>query len=1180
MDSNFQTLPLVCDVAGWCLVAVLLLTTVNCVMAALYGHLGPFEDKDELFADYAGRCDAFVAANDIQADRRANFFLATIGPATYKLLKNLCEPDNPNTRTYLQLKNLLTNHFEPAPIVIAERYKFWAASQSETESVADFVVRLKKLASTCAFGAFLNEALRDRLVSGLHKKMSRTQRTLLTMRDLNFNDARTRCVGDEMAGIANKQHMGEVEVEEAHKLHMGRTKYPQRKLADKPVNIDKPSVGKNCFRCGAKHKPDDCKYKEATCHGCGKKGHIRPACLTSKYSKTVNSVDQVPDSDSESEYAEGFGLYQTRDGVCKPYKVKVYVDNIPIIMELDTGASRSTVGERVYRDSLSKYELRDTALTLNSYAGTKVPLLGSISIPVKYGNNPVIETELIVVQGDRPALFGRDWLSQIKIDWHNMFSLSASNEHEIHATEGNLPTNFQKLLEQKKNLFSSQDTGIKHFKASLKLKPGAKPCFQRDRPVPYSLLNTVETEYKRLINADVLYPVTSSAWASPVVVVPKAQGGVRICGDYKGVNEMIENDGYKLPNLQDMFVKIAQNGQPRVYSVLDLQGAFNQLYLDEESAQLLVLNTHKGLMGAKRLCFGVKTAPAQFQATIDKILAGIPHVYCYIDDILIATDSVNDHLKVMSQIFQRLEDFNVRLNKSKCMFFRNQVQYLGHLLCPEGIKPLQNKLDAILKAPRPTDVTELKSFLGLVNFYGKFLPNLSTVLNPLYALLHHTAKWKWSTQCDEAFKLVKQMLVGDKVLIHYDSRKPLVLSVDASPYGLGAVLSHRLPDGSERPIAYSSRTLDKHEKNYAQIEKEALAIIFGVRKFHLYLYAHRFTLVTDHQPLTRIFGPKFGIPPLAAARMQRWALILTGYEYDIVYRTSADNANADLLSRLPVREKQVIDPEENFVFSTVVDELPIDAKRIAECTRKDSLLTRVYEYTISGWMAHCEDESLQPYWNVRNELSVDDGCLLWGRRVIIPAVLQDRMLAELHEGHPGMTRMKALARSFVWWPGLDLDIEDVVRACNACVNSQATPKTVPLLLWPWATAPWQRVHIDFAEESRQRFLIIVDSYSKWLEVFHMTSTTAADTIEVLRTCFARYGLPLEIVSDNGPQFVAQEFKDFLRNNGVKQTLCPPYHPASNGLAEKHVQTFKRMLKKCVPSQSLPHKIADVLKLDM
>jgi hypothetical protein len=869
---------------------------------------------------------------------------------------------------------------------------------------------------------------------------------------------------------------------------------------------------------------------------------------------------------------DGFGLYTTSGGVFTPYKVDVQVGNDTLTMEVDTGASRSTVDEHVYRNKLSNYALEDANVTLTSYTGTNVPLLGCISVPVQYNGNKHC-LDLVVVKGRRPSLLGRDWLSKIKLNWSSICKITSNESKLCEKTDPDC----EQLLQKYNVLFGGGKDGIRHFTAKLSLKQGARKVFHKDRPVPYSLITEVEAEYDRLIERGILYPVKHSEWASAVVHVPKARGSVRVCGDYKGVNEVIEDDNYKLPNAQDMLAKIAQSGKsPNVYSLLDLQGAFNQLRLDSESAKLLVLNTHKGLLGTDRLCFGVKTAPAQFQATMDSILSGLKNVFCYIDDILVVSESKSEHLKVLAQVFERLADYNVKLNKDKCEFLKSKVQYLGHVLSANGVQPVQGKVEALLKAPRPRNVHELKSLLGAINYYGKFLPDLATTLHPLYQLSHHDARWVWSPECEEAFNKIKQMLVGAEVLIHFDAKKPLVLGVDASPYGLGAVLSHRLADGSERPIAYASRTLSAAERNYAQIEKEGLAIIFGVKKFHMYLYGTRFSLVTDHQPLTRIFGPKTGIPPLAAARMQRWALILAGYTYDIEYRSSENNANADLLSRLPMPGKQDNDPEEEYVFNTLADSLPITAKRISAVTAKDPVLSKVFESTASGWPAYCDDEVLEPYWRLRHELTIDSGCVLWGRRVIIPEKLQTGLMEELHDGHPGMTRMKAIARSFVWWPGIDADVEDWVRRCAACVSTQGSPKAVPLLLWPWATEPWQRIHVDFLEITGLQYLLVVDSHSKWMEVFPMSSTTAVDTVTVMRSLFARYGLANEVVTDNGPQFIAAEFKNFLAKNSVKHTLCPPYHPASNGLAERHVQTFKHMFKKCESGTDIQHKVADVL----
>ena len=240
----------------------------------------------------------------------------------------------------------------------------------------------------------------------------------------------------------------------------------------------------------------------------------------------------------------------------------------------------------------------------------------------------------------------------------------------------------------------------------------------------------------------------------------------------------------------------------------------------------------------------------------------------------------------------------------------SEVEYLGHKISRDGIQPTMKKVSAITNAPKPINVSQLKAFLGLINYYGKFLPNLSTVLNPLYHLLGKSLHWRW-TQSEDAFIEAKRMLESPKVLVHYDSYRPLVLTCDASPYGIGAVLSHNFPKG-EKPIAYASRSLNTSEARYAQIDKESLAIIFGVTKFHKYLVGRKFTIHTDHKPLMYLFGEHKQIPSTVSARVTRWALQLSGYNYSVSYKPGTEIANADGLSRLPlpITSKELPTPAE------------------------------------------------------------------------------------------------------------------------------------------------------------------------------------------------------------------------------------------------------------------------------
>ncbi|XP_052813877.1 uncharacterized protein K02A2.6-like [Mya arenaria] len=656
----------------------------------------------------------------------------------------------------------------------------------------------------------------------------------------------------------------------------------------------------------------------------------------------------------------------------------------------------------------------------------------------------------------------------------------------------------------------------------------------------------------------IVYKVKHSEWATPLVVVPKPDKGVRICGDYKvTVNREISEEQYPIPNTEDLFATLA-GGQK--FTKLDLSQAYSQLEVDKDSEQLLTVNTSKGLYRYCRLVYEIGSSPSIFQSVMDKILAEIPNVVCRIDDILITGPNDQSHLTSLREVLKRLSEHNIKLNEKKCSFMQDEVVYMGHLVNKHGVQATKDKIDAIRNCPKPENVSQLKSYLGLIGYYRSFLQNLASLLHPLHGLLKKGEKWVWSAACDKAFNESKDLVVNSGLLVHYDMKLPLTLACDSSSYGIGAVLSHIMEDGQERPIAFASRTLTDNEENYSQIHRESLSLVYGVKKFHKYLYGRKFTLITDHKSLTTILGPKKGIPTMAAARLQRWAVTLSAYEYDIVYRKSADHGNCDFLSRLPVAGTDACYIEDAGNVS-YVEEISISAKDIAEITRKHPVLSKVYEYTMNGWPNHVTETELKLYFNRRNELSTDNGVILWGLRVVIPDTFRQRILEELHDQHLGMCRMKAVARSYVWWENIYRDIENMVRACDTCMSVQNSPYKAPLHPWKWATRPWQRVHIDFAEFRQQNFLVVIDSYSKWIEVMPMKLTTSAKTIEKLRGLFSTWGLPEELVSDNDPRFTSVDFKDFMGNNGIRHTRSPAYHPSSNGAAERAVQVLKKALKK-------------------
>ena len=1149
-----------------------------------------FDSATEFWTDYWARFNTFTEANSIPEEKKAYVFLTNQTPVTYKLLSNLASQQTPpkdvNELSVENIAEFMMDQFHPKRFIVRERFKFWSKMDRKPgETINELVARIRQDAVTCDFTSItdpLDEAMRTRFICSINNEA--VLKALFKVKDDDLTFARAIEMAIEIedaAKVAKETVHGQISRQEVNKI--------QSKKRGKYSSPEPKSSFIECIRCGrVGHNPKDCRFKNTTCHYCNKIGHIEAACLKKKKESAKLTGER-------NKLKKIFSISQTNT----INKVKVPELQLPIKLEgqhminfeVDTGAGDNFLGKTAWKE-LGEPILEAPSQQFESASQHKLPVLGTVLLQAETENYNQQSLGFNVTELPDLNLLGRSAIAQLGISVDTLIEQNSGAHAQCNAVfedlkpDRKLQAECRKLCEEFPNLFKPELGRLKDFELEVKFKPDAKLNFCKARAVPFALQDLAQA-YEAGIRRGVWQRIQFNEYGTPVVPIRKpllpgqTKSKLRVCGDYSvAVNAQLETHRHPIPTPEHLMQKLSAGYG---FTKIDLADAYNQIALGPESQKRLALSTHQGVLLQMRLPFGISSAPGYFQEIMDQLTSDLPGVAVYLDDILVSGSTAEEHLTNLKRLFKRLSEKGLRCRFEKCSFAQPYVEYLGHLLSSKGIAK-SPKVDAVLKMPAPNDVSGLRSFLGSVQFYNKFLSNLSTLIEPLYRLTKKDIPWQWGTKEQTAFNKVKTMLCNDTVLAHFDPSLPIGIACDASSVGIGAVLFHRYKDGRERPIANASKTLTETQRNYSQIQKEALAIIFALSKFHHFLYGRKFILITDHKPLLTLFGPTKATPSLAANRLARWALMLSQYEYTIEYRKTSDHGNADALSRLPVGPDAQFDGRESdadadciCTIKTVSKQLnAADPGVLSKETDKDRVLATVVRYTGEGWpFSKIHEDStnsestcytVDAFKKIRESLSVTDGCLFYGARVVIPVSLQAQVLEILHLGHFGMQRMNQLARTAVYWPGIDASIADVSRACQACAEHQNLPSKPPVHPWMFPEKPWSRLHVDHAINFLgSNWVLLTDAYSNYPCIHQTSSTSSKATIELLEQDFANFGYPHTIVSDNASSFTSEEFQEWSKARGIVNLTGPPYHPATNGAAERLVQTFKKsMLKSTLP----------------
>ena len=704
---------------------------------------------------------------------------------------------------------------------------------------------------------------------------------------------------------------------------------------------------------------------------------------------------------------------------------------------------------------------------------------------------------------------------------------------------------------------------VKNVQIEIHMKKNAIPVIHSPSRVPVHLREALDKELDLQEALSIIEPAVGPT-PSRMVVVPKTTPGqVRITQDWRDVNKNVEREIYPIPTFEEATDEM---DGATVWSKLDLYKSFNQLPLHPHPRKYATFSTPRGLRRCTTVVMGFTNASEILQRTMNMVLSGLPGVKWIHDDITVYGKTMCEHNERLIACLDRLKEFNVTLNKEKCVFGASTVNFMAMRLSVKGIQPSTQKVEAVKSFKTPETVSDVKSFLGLVNFLARFVPNLATMAEPLRLLTRSGSLWTWGNEQQESFDKIKESISSETCLAFFSRHRKTELRVDGSPVGVGAILCQVQPDGTSRPVAYASRSLSDVERRYSQLEREALSVKFGCLKFDHYLSGDPgFAVITDHKPLLSLYRPGSRPPP----RIERWALRIQHLNFHMRYEPGAQNA-ADVLSRQPVPPRRAINPSEladtRAINAVISASLPraCTVDEVSSATASDPILQAIIESLASGSWSHPQ---LAPYYAHRLELTTSDGIVLRGDRILVPASLRKRVLGLAHQGHQGIAKTKSRLRSKVWWPGMSVEADEFVRQCQPCTLANAAPTQPipPLKPTPLPEAAWLYVGMDFVGPfpTGENLLVLVDYYSRFPEVEIMTKITAEALDPRLRRIFSRYGVPQRIVTDNAQTFCSTHFANLMAEYGIKHRKITPLYPQANGAVERLNRNINKVVKTAI-----------------
>jgi len=867
----------------------------------------------------------------------------------------------------------------------------------------------------------------------------------------------------------------------------------------------------------------------------------------------------------------------------KSVRINCTLNTIPVTALLDTGSAATVVSQAwVIRHNLQQLITAYSGPPVFTADDTPLQILGMLQLKLHIGAYS-LDIYALVANTSLDCIVGVDILqhAHAKIDFH-MNTLDIGKER-IPVDYGQQATALrltpspmvQQLLqpiqvepEQRETIEQLFTNNVEAF-AQDPRQPGKasvgahhidtgdhSPIHQRAYRVGPRHLQLQQEEISRMLDAGIIIP-SKSEWASPVILVPKKDGSIRFCVDYRKLNSITRKDTYPLPRIDQLLDAL---GGAKYFSTMDLASGYWQFPLSEHDKHKTAFITPAGLYQFEVMPFGVCNGPATCQRTMDSVLADLLWKSClvYLDDIIIYSRTFSEHVQHLQEVFNRLKAAKLHLKPQKCVFFQQTVHFLGHTVSPTGIQMDSSKVQAISQLPPPTNVSELRRFLGMAGYYRRFIRNFGDIAHPLTALTSKNVSWSWTDECEHAFQHLKTALITAPVLTYPEFSKPFQLLCDASTTGVGVVLAQQTEDGTEQVIAYASKTLSAAQRNWTTTERECFAIVYGFQQYRHYLLGQKVTVITDHAALRWLLESKE-----PTGRLARWLQKLSEFEYVIQHRAGRIHNNADMLSRITVLDTVDIRTEQqhDILCSQLMAYISHHTLTQDDKTNK-WLATNADHYVIhEGGLYHLKTQ------HQRNSQ------LHKHLQLVVPEKWRQRVIQSCHDdvlgGHLGVFKTYKMVNTHYYWPRLFEDVRQYVVTCHTCQERYTARKQPPGALQPITVQePWELVGMDIlgplhATKNGNTYILVVTEYlTKWTEAFPMRSADASTVCKLFfDNIIARFGAPRRLLTDQGQQFKSKLLQQLCDVFGTQKIFTSPYHPQTDGQAERFMHTIANMISK-------------------